>query len=52
LDGGEIRVCGVSDLDAKPITDLDVVVQVDAVGSARGRWPGTGLPRAGPSCTF
>jgi hypothetical protein len=32
LDGGEIRVCGVSDLDAKPITCLDVVVQVDAVG--------------------
>jgi hypothetical protein len=29
LDGGEIRVCGVSDLDAQPIADLDVVVQAD-----------------------
>jgi hypothetical protein len=30
LDGAEIRVCGVSDLDAKPITDLDLVVLDDA----------------------
>jgi hypothetical protein len=35
LDGGEIRVCGVSDLDAKPIIGLDVVVQVDAVDTAQ-----------------